>query len=287
MSQAAVDKIAPPEKVFVNKKTGKPLPDFLVKKYGLNKGTNNDTVNLQTQKYPNYSKSKAEKVNMYIPPKETNDTLLPDPMIKGHTNVGGLDSLDGLGQVGPKDSSFNNKNEKPIIKPFDTIDLQNKNLHYKDLQKPGKNIQIKEPKGFTLERDNFKVGLCKGLTKGYKSNIDKQRFSGVVIGTFASDSLPGNKVNVDFSVDKSFNQPLNDINTVANTARYGYQTDVVPHDKYGVVEPLYQPARVINSYGAGNKIITPALPSTGPFGYRSGGYYFSGRESNKVIYNPE
>lgn len=287
MSQVAVDKIAPSSKAFVPKKKAKQLPDFLARKYDLIQGQNNNTVNTEVSKYPNYSKAKSNNVNMYAPPKETNDTLLPDPMIKGHTNVGGLDSINGLGQIGPKDPSFDNSKEKPIIKPFNTIDLENKNLHFKDSQKPGKSIQIKEPKGFTLERDNFKVGLCKGITKGYKSNIDKQRNSGIIYGKYSSDSLPGNKVLIDENIKDGFNQPLDDINTVANTARYGYRTDVVPHDKFGVVEPLYQPARVINTFGAGNKIITPALPFNTPFGNRTGGYYFSGKQSNKVIYNPE
>ena len=109
-------------------------------------------TNLETKNVA-YNPSKIKKENVFAPKNENND-LFVDPFLKGHSQVGGFDSLSGQGEVGKADPNTNKTTHKEIVGHFNTIDLENKLVHYKD--KPVVHIS-KKKEGFTVQREDFKV----------------------------------------------------------------------------------------------------------------------------------
>lgn len=267
----------PPKKVsyLPENKTGAKYP-------GQSENSKINVTNLET-KDVKYDPAKIKKENVYAPKSENND-LFVDPFIKGHSLVGGFDSLAGQGEVGKTDPMTNKETYKEIVKPFDTIDLENKLTHYNKYQNPV--IKIKEKEGFTIQRENFKVGFCKGTTYGNKSNIDKIRNDLIFLPPKGHEkALKPSELEISNQKEVAVPQPTDHID-IGFRARRGYQTDVVPHDEYGNVLPLEDPARNLATFGHGQVIMTRPIEFKVPYGISQGGIYMSGKGVKKINYNP-
>lgn len=271
--------------VFIPPKKVSFLPDNKISaKYpGQSKDPKINVTNLETKNVP-YDPKKIKAQNVYAPKSENND-LFVDPFIKGHSLVGGFDSLAGKGNVGKPDSMTSKETYKEIIKPFDTIDLDNKLTHYNKYQNPVVKL-AKEKPGFTVQREDFKVGLCKGTTYGNKSNIDKIRNDLIFLPPKGHErALKSNELEISNQKEVAVPQPTDPIN-IGFRARRGYQTDVVPHDEFGQVLPLEDPARNLATFAHGEVIMPRPIKFKVPYGISQGGKYQSGKGTTKINYNP-
>lgn len=242
-----------------------------------------NVTNLETKDVP-YDPKKIKAQNVYAPSGENND-LFVDPFLKGHSLVGGFDSLQGKGQVGQTDNMTSKETHKEIIEPFNTIDLSNKLTHYKKYQKPVIKLPKEKP-GFTPQREDFKVGLCKGTTYGNKSNIDKIRNPLIFLPPGGSTlGIKSSELEISNQKEVTILQPTDPIN-IGFKAKRGYQTDIVPHDEFGNVLPLEDPARLLATYSHGEVIMPRPIPFKVPYGIAQGGKYQSGIGVKEIDSNP-